>query len=123
MAVVTQILESGDKNFVIRLTETGATVANTISIASAAANTRFGAPVRLRLDEIKWNVNALVTLDWDATANVRFLNLTVGQEHWDFRKEGGINNNAGAGITGDVIVTPTNPTDYDLTLSFTKKFS
>ncbi len=124
MAVVRQILEDSERNFIIRLTETGATVANTIDIsADTSANTRFGAVVRLRLDKIKWNTNALITVAWDATANVTFLNLTVGQEEWDFRAEGGINNNAGTGRTGDVIITPTNPTDYDLTLWFTKKFT
>ena len=110
--------------FRIRLTVTCATLANNIDIsADTSANTRLGAVVRLRFDNIKWNTNALVTLEWDADTDVLFQTLTVGQEEWDYKPEGGINNNAGTGITGDVIITPTNPTDYDMTLWFTKKFT
>lgn len=123
-AAVTQILEDSERNFVIHITGTAtdATVI-TIDISALAANTRHGVPVRLRLDKLKYTTNALITLAWDATANVTFLNLPVGQEDWNFKPEGGINNNAGTGVTGDVLITPTNTTDFDMTLWFTKKFT
>lgn len=123
MAVVTQVLEDGERNFVIKLNELAAAGANTISIASVAANTRFGAPARLRLDEVKYTTDQLITLSWDATADVDFLSLLPNQESFDFRDTGGINNNAGAGITGDVIVTPTATANYTMVLYFTKKFN
>lgn len=123
MAVITQVLEDGDRNFVINVTDSAATATHTIDIsADVGTNTRHGAPTRLRLDKVKWTSDGQAKLSWDATADVDFLNLTAGQEDFDYRSAGGINNNAGAGRTGDVIITPDLPSNYTLTLWFRKKF-
>lgn len=46
-----------------------------------------------------------VTLAWDATANVDILTLTQQSQHLNFRKFGGLINNAGSGKTGDILLS------------------
>ena len=60
-----------------------------------------------------------IDLEWDASSNVKALILgggvtlepTVG--HLDFRSFGGIKNNAGGGITGDIDLTTLHHTSND----------
>ena len=60
-----------------------------------------------------------IDLEWDASSNVKALILgggvalepTVG--HLDFRSFGGIKNNAGGGITGDIDLTTLHHTNND----------
>jgi hypothetical protein len=123
MALTKQVLEDGERNFSIHIVGTADAAGTTIDIsAEVAANTRFGAPSALRLDKVLYSTDQDVTLSWDATANVAFLVLATGEEDFDFRKFGGINNNAGAGVTGDVIIAPAAAADYMITLWFTKQF-
>jgi hypothetical protein len=54
------------------------------------------------------------------------MELVPGQDTRCYRGAGGINNNAGAGVTGNVNIPVgdlvANPVSGDLTLYFTKKF-
>ena len=45
------------------------------------------------------------TLLWDATTDVSFADIPAGNHDQDFSKEGGLVNNAGTGITGDIMLT------------------
>jgi hypothetical protein len=42
---------------------------------------------------------------WDATTDVPAFVLAPGQAQMDFSKFGGLINNAGAGVTGDIMFT------------------
>jgi hypothetical protein len=61
---------------------------------------------KLRIDKIIHNVEDLlsVNLFWEATANVRIEEL-VGRGKGDYFRFGGLQNNAGAGITGKIVAT------------------
>jgi hypothetical protein len=58
---------------------------------------------------------------WDATAPTILLNLS-GSNDADmcFESTDGIPNNAGAGVTGDVLLTTAATTPYTLYISFVK---
>ena len=63
-------------------------------------------PDDLVIDWVQWDISGMnVQIDWDATANVTALLLGAGQGVQDYRIFGGVSNNAGAGKTGDVLVT------------------
>ena len=46
-------------------------------------------------------------LEWDATTNVHAMNIPDYDVDADFTKFGGLINNAGAGKTGDILITTT----------------
>ena len=60
-----------------------------------------------------------IDLEWDASTNVKGLILGAGialeptNGHFDFRSFGGIKNNAGGGITGDIDLTTLHHTAND----------
>lgn len=57
------------------------------------------------IEEVWYSVNGMVlTMLWDATTDVRILDLS-GDGRLDFTSFGGLTNNAGTGITGDVLFT------------------
>ena len=63
----------------------------------------------------------LVTVLWDATAAVTAMTASTGSgQTMCFKKIGGLVNNAGAGKTGDVLLTSTAATDFTLVLHFKK---
>lgn len=61
---------------------------------------------KLRIDKVMYNVEDTlgVILFWEATANTRIEEL-VGRGKMDFRRFGGLTNNAGAGVTGKIVAT------------------
>jgi len=124
MAVITQILEDSERNFTVHVIgEADAAGATIVDVDTLSANTRFGVPTALRLDRIQYSTDKTIKFDWDATANITFFVAAPGQDTIDFRDEGGINNNAGTGVTGDVLIpAPAAAADYTATLWFTKKF-
>ena len=75
---------------------------------------------RAIIDQIWYDVGGMrLTIDFDASTNVPALVLggsaAAGnvQGHMDFRSFGGIKNNAGSGITGDIDFTTSGHTNLD----------
>ena len=75
---------------------------------------------RVTLTKLWYDVGGMrVTLEWAATSNVTALVLGgsaavgVSSGYFDFKKWGGITNNAGSGITGDVDLTTHGHTAQD----------
>lgn len=104
-AVATQILEQGERNVVMKLT--GLLDTSDESRVIKVDVSALAPPCTLiRVDEIQWQISSQLTvkLDWDATTPVLMTTL-VGYEHIDFRSTGGLLNNAGTGITGDIFLT------------------
>lgn len=62
---------------------------------------------KLRIDQINYNVEDLLTVNlfWEATANKRIDELTGRGKQDKMFKFGGLTNNAGAGVTGKIVVT------------------
>jgi len=125
MAAIVQTIVSGDRNLVLHVIGEGDTASTTIvDVSALAANSQGEAVTKVRLDEISWKTDAIVMLDWDADTDLTFMVLTAGQETTDYRSAGGLNNNAGTGVTGDVkLVADGGGSSYSMTLYFTKKYS
>ncbi len=123
-APVVQTLESGDRNLVIHVIGEADTVGATIvDVSTLAASTRGDAVVAVRLDRIQYTTDATIKLDWDADTNLTFQVLAPGQDDKDYRYTGGIPNNAGTGVTGDVLIpAPAGASNYTMTLWFRKKY-
>lgn len=105
-AVSSQTVIDGDKNVVMKFTNLsdGTGEAAVLKVDVSALN---GAPSRVKVNKVHFNVNGMVvTMLWDATTDVRILELE-GHGTFDFTKFGGLINNAGAGITGDILFTTT----------------
>jgi hypothetical protein len=111
-AVTTQTLVDGTKNLVVKLTNlsdgTGEAAVLKIDVSTYA-----GTPSRVRIKRIHYSVAGMVvTLLWDATTDVRILDLQ-GDGTFDCCEFGGLWNNAGTGITGDINLTTTGHTAND----------
>ena len=98
-------LVDGPRNVVMLFTGVldAANEARTIKVD---VSTLDPAPTQLRVDTIRHLVSPglVVTLDWDASTPVRFAALT-GYDEVEACKFGGLTNNAGAGVTGDIALT------------------
>lgn len=119
MATV-QVIEEGPRNYIIKVTGTGSDAA----VLIADVSTLNPPCEELRIVRCTYDVAGaagLVSVLWDATADVLALSVSTGSgQTMDFKKIGGIPNNAGAGKTGDVLLTSTATTDYTLVLHFKK---
>lgn len=101
----TQVLVDGARNAVIKFegildtSDLGSTVVVDVSALD-------GAPSKVRIDKIQYSIEDTLTVNllWDATADVRIAQLT-GVGEFCAAQFGGLQNNAGAGVTGDVLAT------------------
>ena len=114
-----QVLADNEKNYVVHLTNE--TSPYTVDVSALEPSSKYGNVTRVKLDKVKYSTDANILLSWDATTDVEFLDLEVGQDCFDFQDVGGLNNTKAAGYTGDVIVT-TSATNWFATLYFTKKY-
>lgn len=103
--VTTQTLVDGDRNLVILLTGVLDT-SNESRTIKVDVSSYAPAPTRVRVDTIRHLISPglIVVLDWDATANVRFAALT-GYDEVEAKCFGGLQDNSGAGRTGDIYLT------------------
>ena len=121
-AVSSQTLIDGVKNTVMKFTNlsdgTGEAAVTKVDVSALS-----GAPSKVRIMKIHYNVTGMVaTLLWDATADVRIVDL-AGDGCFDFTGFGGLYNNAGAGVTGDIQLTTTGHTladNYTIILEMVK---
>ncbi len=105
-----QIIANGPRNLVLKYTiagTTGDTAAGTLVDISAIDSTLGVSALKLM------GVQAALTgfscaLLWNATANVNLIEIPTDQSmNQDYSKFGGIPNNAGTGVNGDVLFTTT----------------
>ena len=101
-AVTTQTLLDGPRNLVVLLTGVLDT-SNEAKNVKIDVSTYDPAPLKVRVDEVYFSITPTlsVQLNWDATSDVIFLALT-GTGEIDACDIGGLQNNAGAGVTGDI---------------------
>lgn len=106
-AFTSQIYD-GARNLFIKLTDvsdgTGLAAVNITNIASLVPNPG----VHLKLRRIQYALFGMsVRLQWAASTPVDLILLNPGSDDLDFRRNyaGGIPNNGGAGVTGDIILT------------------
>lgn len=112
-AVTTQVILDGAKNAVIKLTNlsdgTGEAAVLKVDVSALS-----GAPSSVSIKKIHYDVSGMVvTLLWDATTDVRIVDLGSNCGEMDYSGFGGLPNNAGAGKTGDILLTTTGHTAGD----------
>lgn len=113
-SVASQTLLDGPKKVVMKFTNvsdgTGESAVLKVDVSGLS-----GAPDRVRLDKIHFTTAGMgVRILWDATTDVTAFVIGADQTGWlDFREFGGLPNNAGTGITGDVLFTTIGHTSGD----------
>ena len=123
-AVTSQTLSDGGTTAVMKFTNisdgNGEASVKKVDVSTLTASPTGAACSRVHITQVWYAISGMrIDLEWDATSNVKALILgggvtlepTVG--HLDFRSFGGIKNNAGSGITGDVALTTLHHTNND----------
>ena len=136
-AVTSQTLSDGDKTAVMKFTNisdgSGESSVKKVDVSALTTSTRNGsACTRVHITQIWYMISGMrIDLEWDASSNVKALILGGGvtleptMGHLDFRSFGGIKNNAGGGITGDIDLTTlhhTNNDAYTIILELSKSY-
>jgi len=109
--VTTQLLSSGTNKKVLKFTNIsdGTGEADVVKVNVDDANTcNWPTGTLCKINQIWMISNLKWKLEWEATSDV--LIMTSGSyccNYLDFRSFGGLRNNAGAGVTGDISITTT----------------
>lgn len=106
-ALTSQTLLDNERNLVIKLVGILDTsnVASTV-VVDVSALVPAATSVSLRKIQYSISDQLAVNLLWDATTDVAIVSLT-GREEICAEKFGGLTNNAGTGVTGDINLTTT----------------
>ncbi len=123
-AVTSQTIVDTDKRAIIKLTNlsdgSGESSVQKVDVSGLNANAKGETCSRVTIDQIWYDVGGMrVSLEWNASTNVVAMVLggsaAAGNVHghMDFRSFGGIKNNAGSGITGDLDLTTLHHTNND----------
>lgn len=130
-AVSTKTLVDGPRNLVMQFTNisdgTGEAAVKKVDVSALSAGFRAAACSRVRIERIVGSTSGMsVQLLWDATTDTVAALLPSGNDFdLDYTKHGGITNNAGTGITGDIMITTVGHTaadTYDITVHMVKSY-
>jgi len=111
-AVTSQTLLDGPRNVVMKFTNTSDGTGES-AVTKVDVSELSGAPSRVKIKRVIFNVQGMVArLLWDADTDVTALDLS-GDGEMCFEKIGGLPNNAGAGVTGDIKLTTIGHTSGD----------
>lgn len=121
-----QTLHDGPRNLVVKAMLTGdGTDATALKLidASAYSNPTPGVGASLKVMKIVSNMDGFTArLLWDATTDVEFATIPLDMGEQDYTDIGGLINNAGSGITGDInISTVGNASGEDGTITLYMK--
>ena len=103
MAVVLHEIVDSDFEYVLKATTTGTNSAASLVDVSAAEGA--ATDPRFSIIGIAWSVAAQTDILWDATSNVVALSLSGSGNYGHTHDMTAIPNNAGSGVTGDVLIT------------------
>ena len=128
-AVTSQIIEDGPRRCVVKLTNlsdgTGEAAVLKVDVSALTAHPDLGACTGVKIRSVKYDIFGMsVSLLWDATTDVIAL-ILAGYGKQDFYKTGIIPNSAGAGKTGDILLTTNGASagdTYSVTLDLVKKY-
>jgi hypothetical protein len=123
-AVTSQTLSDGDRTAVMKFTNisdcNGEASVKKVDVSALTANSDGDACARVHITQVWYAISGMrVDLEWNASSNVKALILGGGvtleptNGHFDFRSFGGIKNNAGGGIDGDIDLTTLHHTAND----------
>ena len=116
--MATQIVHGDGPIYIVHVTGTGDTTVDVSALNGVAALDKV---VCLKA-EVSSSALTDVSLAWVATANVTFASIGLNDSHvFNWEGEGGIRNNAGAGVTGDIVVDVTGTGNFSATLWLRKQ--
>ena len=107
-----QILEEGARNVVMKFVGVldSSNLASTLAVdvSTLTCNSTRPAPTQVRIDHMEYDVSdqLSVQLYWDATTDV-IIAAMPGRGEYISKQYGGLNNNSGAGKTGDINIETT----------------
>ena len=110
-AVTSQTLVDGDKNAVLKFTNvsdgTGESAVKKVDVSALATNFAGATCTRATIEKIWWQCNGMkVKILFDASTDAFCIELGENQSgHHDYSSFGGLSNNAGSGVTGDIMFT------------------
>ena len=103
MAVVLHEIIDSDFEYFLKATTTGTNSAASILDVSAAEGAATNP--RVSITGVAWSVAAQTDILWDATSNIVALSLSGSGKIGFADGMPSIPNNAGSGVTGDVLIT------------------
>ena len=103
MAVVLHEIVDSDFEYVLKATTTGTNSAASLLDVSAAEGA--ATDPRVSIVGVAWSLAAQTDILWDATTNVVALSLNGSGNYGHTHDMPAIPNNAGTGVTGDVLIT------------------
>ena len=85
----------------------GESAVKKIDVSALSTNQQGQACTRVTIDEIWWQCNGMkVQVLFDASTDLLCIELGENQSgHHDYSSFGGLTNNAGSGVTGDIMFT------------------
>ena len=110
-AVTSQTLIDGDHLAVLKFTNvsdgSGESAVKKVDVSALATNGRGQTCTRATIEKIWWQCNGMkVQVLFDASTDAFCIELGENQSgHHDYTSFGGLQNNAGSGITGDILFT------------------
>ncbi len=105
-AVTTETIVDGTRKVVMKFTNysdsTGETTITKVNVSDLSP-----AATDVKIAKVWFSTGGMaVNILWDATTNVIALTVPADQTNcFDFRPIGGLTNNAGTGVTGDILFT------------------
>ena len=118
MAVVLHEIKDSDFEYIVKITTTGTNSAASIVDVSAAEGA--ATDPRLTLVAASWSVSSQTDILWDATSNIVTLSVSGNGNYGHTHDMPSIPNNAGSGVTGDVLLTNGSASVGYLVLKFRK---
>ena len=123
-AVTSQTIVDTDKRVIVKFTNlsdgNGEASVKKVDVSALTAHPNGTACSQVTIDQVWYDIGGMrVLIDFAASTNVAALVLggsaAAGnvQGHMDFRSFGGIKNNAGGGINGDIDLTTNGHTNLD----------
>ena len=103
MAVVLHEIKDSDFEYVVKVTTTSTNSATSIVDVSAAEGA--ATDPRLTLVAASWSVTSQTDILWDASSNIVILSVNGSGNYGHTHDMPAIPNNAGSGVTGDVLLT------------------
>ena len=105
----------------------GESAVKKIDVSALATNQRGQACTRVTIDEIWWQCNGMkVQVLFDASTDLLCIELGENQSgHHDYSSFGGLTNNAGSGVTGDILFTTVGHSSadtYTITMKVRKSY-
>ena len=130
-AVTSQTIFDGDKKVIQKFTNisdgTGESEVKKVDVSALTTNGHGQTCTSVTIEKIWWQCVGMKTrLFFDATSNAFIIELGENQSGYhDYSSFGGLKNNAGSGVTGDILFTTvghSSADSYTITLEMRKNY-